>query len=91
MTPAGLREVEAARADGRWDAAYASPSRATVPEDLRAALDATPGAAEFFESLNSRNRYAILHRIEEAKREQTRASRIAKYVAMCAANEKPYP
>lgn len=91
MTPAGLREVESARADGRWADAYASPSQATVPEDLRAALDAAPGAAEFFATLNSQNRYAILHRVEEAKREETRARRIAKYVAMCAAKEKPYP
>jgi len=91
MTPAGLREVEAARADGRWDAAYASQSRATVPDDLRAALAAEPGAAEFFASLNSQNRYSILHRVEEAKREETRARRIAKYVAMCAAKEKIHP
>lgn len=91
MTPAGLREVEAARADGRWAAAYASQSRATVPDDLRAALDASPGAAEFFAALDSRNRYSVLHRIEEAKRAETRARRIAKYVAMCTAGEKIYP
>lgn len=91
MTPAGLREVESARADGRWEAAYASASQATVPDDLREALDAAPGAAEFFATLNSANRYAILHRVEEAKRPDTRARRIAKYVAMCAAGEKVHP
>lgn len=91
MTPAGLREVAAARADGRWETAYASPSQATVPDDLRAALDAEPGAAEFFAKLNAQNRYAILHRVEEAKRPETRARRIAKYAAMCAANEKIHP
>ncbi|MEW1600170.1 YdeI/OmpD-associated family protein, partial [Streptomyces sp. NPDC093808] len=77
MRPAGLREVEKARADGRWEAAYASQRTATVPDDLRAALAAAPAAArEFFEALDSRNRYAILHRIEEAKRARTRAARI---------------
>ncbi len=91
MMPAGLREVAAARADGRWEAAYASASQATVPDDLRAALDASPAATAFFETLNSRNRYAILHRVEEAKREETRARRITKYVAMCEANEKIHP
>ncbi|MEZ0162417.1 YdeI/OmpD-associated family protein [Streptomyces griseorubens] len=74
MRPAGLREVERAKADGRWEAAYASQRTAAVPEDLRAALDAAPaGAREFFDSLDSRNRYAILHRVEEAKRAATRA------------------
>ncbi|MCP9990341.1 YdeI/OmpD-associated family protein [Streptomyces albogriseolus] len=92
MRPAGLREVERAKADGRWEAAYASQRTATVPDDLRAALDAAPvGAREFFDALDSRNRYAILHRIEEAKRAQTRAARIEKFVAMLAAGEKLHP
>ncbi|MFE3925788.1 YdeI family protein [Streptomyces sp. YIM B13508] len=92
MRPAGLREVERAKADGRWEAAYASPRTATVPDDLRAALDAAPvGAREFFDALDSRNRYAILHRIEEAKRAQTRAARIEKFVAMLVAGEKLHP
>ncbi|WP_030857512.1 YdeI/OmpD-associated family protein [Streptomyces sp. NRRL S-37] len=91
MRPSGLREVERARADGRWEAAYASQSTATVPDDLRAAMDAAPGAADFFGTLDSRNRYAILHRIEEAKRPQTRAARIEKFVAMLAKGEKIYP
>ncbi|MDT6982725.1 YdeI family protein [Streptomyces lusitanus] len=92
MRPGGLREVEKAKADGRWEAAYASQRTAVVPEDLRAALDAAPVAArEFFEGLDSRNRYAILHRVEEAKRAGTRAARIEKFVAMLARGEKLYP
>ncbi|CAL9593633.1 hypothetical protein SUDANB21_05289 [Streptomyces sp. enrichment culture] len=92
MRPAGLREVERAKADGRWEAAYAGQRSAVVPDDLRAALDAAPvGAREFFEGLDSRNRYAILHRIEEAKRAATRAARIEKFVAMLARGEKLYP
>ncbi|WP_372457701.1 YdeI/OmpD-associated family protein [Streptomyces olivaceus] len=88
MRPAGQREVDRAKADGRWDAAYASQSRATVPDDLRAALDAEPGAAAFFETLDSRNRYAILYRVEDAKKPGTRAARIEKFVAMLARGEK---
>ncbi|MFZ4128248.1 YdeI/OmpD-associated family protein [Streptomyces cellulosae] len=92
MRPAGLGEVERAQADGRWEAAYAGQRSAVVPDDLRAALDAAPvGAREFFEGLDSRNRYAILHRIEEAKRAGTRAARIEKFVAMLARGEKLYP
>ena len=91
MEPAGLREVERARADGRWDAAYDAPSTATVPDDLRAALDRAPAAAEFFAGLNSQNRYAILHRVQTAKRAETRARRIEKFVAMLAAGETLYP
>ncbi|MEU3156327.1 YdeI/OmpD-associated family protein [Streptomyces griseoincarnatus] len=92
MRPAGLREVDRAKADGRWEAAYASQRTATVPDDLRAALDAAPAEArEFFDALDSRNRYAILHRIEEAKRAETRAARIEKFVAMLAEGEKLHP
>ncbi|MET7291326.1 YdeI/OmpD-associated family protein [Streptomyces griseoloalbus] len=91
MRPSGLREVERARADGRWEAAYASQSTATVPDDLRAALDAAPAARDFFATLDGRNRYAILHRIQEARRPQTRAARIEKYVAMLAEGEKIHP
>jgi uncharacterized protein YdeI (YjbR/CyaY-like superfamily) len=91
MEPAGLREVERAKADGRWDAAYDAPSTAAVPEDLRAALDANPAATEFFAGLDARNRYAILHRVQTAKRPETRARRIEKFVAMLAAGEKLYP
>jgi uncharacterized protein YdeI (YjbR/CyaY-like superfamily) len=91
MRAAGLAEVERARADGRWDAAYESPSRATVPDDLQAALDATPAARRFFGTLDAQNRYAILFRIRTAKRAATRARRIEKFVAMCARSEKIYP
>ncbi|HEX2105862.1 MAG TPA: YdeI/OmpD-associated family protein [Solirubrobacteraceae bacterium] len=91
MQPAGLREVERAKADGRWDAAYDAPSTATVPDDLRAALDADPAAADFFATLDGQNRYAILHRIQTAKKPETRARRIEKLVTMLAAGEKLYP
>jgi uncharacterized protein YdeI (YjbR/CyaY-like superfamily) len=91
MKPAGLREVERAKADGRWDAAYAPQSAATVPDDLRAELEKNVAAREFFETLNSTNRYAILHRIQDAKKPETRARRIAKYVAMLAEGKKLYP
>jgi uncharacterized protein YdeI (YjbR/CyaY-like superfamily) len=91
MQPAGLCEAERAKADGRWDAAYDAPSTATVPEDLQRALDASPAAAEFFATLNSQNRYAILHRVQTAKRPETRARRIEKFVAMLEAGETLYP
>jgi uncharacterized protein YdeI (YjbR/CyaY-like superfamily) len=82
MAPAGTREIERAQADGRWEAAYDSHSTATVPDDLQAELDRNPAAREFFAALDSSNRYAILYRIQEARRPDTRARRIAKYVAM---------
>jgi uncharacterized protein YdeI (YjbR/CyaY-like superfamily) len=91
MQPAGLREVERAKADGRWDAAYDAPSTATVPDDLRAALDASPAAAEAFAALDGTNRYAILHRVQTAKRPETRARRIEKFVAMLAAGDRIHP
>jgi uncharacterized protein YdeI (YjbR/CyaY-like superfamily) len=82
MRPAGLAEVEAAKADGRWDAAYAPQSRAEVPGDLQAALDANPKAAAFFATLKGANRYAILYRIGAVKKAETRARKIAQFVAM---------
>ena len=82
MQPAGLLEVERAKADGRWDAAYDSPRAATVPEDLQRALDADPAAAAFFATLSKANRYAILYRIQDAKRPETRRRRIEHLVAM---------
>lgn len=82
MRPAGLREVEAAKADGRWAAAYDGQSTAMVPDDLRQALDQDEDAAAFFATLDRGNRYAILYRIHEAKKPETRAARIAKFVAM---------
>lgn len=91
MQPAGQAEVDAAKADGRWDAAYAPQRRASVPDDLAAALAANPAAAEAFDQLDSRNRYAILYRIDDAKRPQTRAARISKFVGMLARGERPHP
>jgi uncharacterized protein YdeI (YjbR/CyaY-like superfamily) len=91
MRPAGLREIEAARADGRWDAAYDGQRTATVPEDLQRALDADPAARAAFDDLNSVNRYAILYRVQDAKRPETRARRIAQFTAMLARGEKLHP
>jgi uncharacterized protein YdeI (YjbR/CyaY-like superfamily) len=91
MQPAGLAEVESARADGRWDAAYAGSRSITVPDDLAAALSANPVAAEFFSTLNSINRYAILYRIGTVKRPETRARKIAQYVEMLAEHKTLHP
>ena len=91
MRPAGLREVERARADGRWDAAYEPQSAITVPDDLQRELDANPGARAFFNTLDSRNRYAILYRLQTAKKAETRAARLQKFVAMLAEGQKIYP
>jgi uncharacterized protein YdeI (YjbR/CyaY-like superfamily) len=91
MRPAGLVEVERARADGRWEAAYEPQSAAQVPDDLQRELDARPGAARFFASLDSRNRYAILYRLQDAKRPATRARRLAEFVAMLEEHRKLYP
>jgi uncharacterized protein YdeI (YjbR/CyaY-like superfamily) len=91
MKPAGLREVERAKSDGRWERAYAAPKAATVPEDLAAALARSRKASAFFASLDSRNRYAILHRLETAAKPETRARRLEKFVAMLKAGEKIYP
>ena len=91
MHAAGLHEVEAARADGRWDAAYAGQATATVPPDLARELDLNPVAKEFFATLSSVNRYAILYRIQDAKRPQTRADRIAKYIAMLNEHKTIHP
>jgi uncharacterized protein YdeI (YjbR/CyaY-like superfamily) len=90
MRPAGLAEVERAKADGRWDAAYRQKD-APVPDDLRAALDANPEAAAFFLRLSSQNRFAILFRIGSVKRAETRAAKIATYVSMLERGETIYP
>ena len=82
MSPAGLREVERAKEDGRWDDAFDPPTTATVPDDFQSALDAEPAALEFFESLAATKRYSFLYRIREAKRPETRAKRIAEYVEL---------
>ena len=91
MQPAGLKEIERAKADGRWDAAYDSPSKAGVPEDFQAALDGNARAKAFFATLESRNRYAILFRIHTAKKTETRAKRIAQFVLMLERHEKVHP
>jgi uncharacterized protein YdeI (YjbR/CyaY-like superfamily) len=91
MRPAGLAEVQRARADGRWEQAYEPQSAAEVPEDLRRELDARPSAASFFASLSSQNRYAILYRLGEAKRPQTRARRLERFVTMLEAGETLHP
>lgn len=91
MRPAGLAEVERAKADGRWDRAYEPVSRATVPPDLQKALDRNAKAKRFFATLNSTNRYAVLFRVQTAKKPETRAKRIEQFVQMLARGEKPYP
>lgn len=91
MRPAGQREVDLAKADGRWDAAYEGQRSVEVPEDLQAAFDADPQAAAFFATLDSANRYAVLYRVHEAKRADTRARRIEKLVAMLHAHETIHP
>jgi uncharacterized protein YdeI (YjbR/CyaY-like superfamily) len=90
MQPGGLAEVERAQADGRWDAAYDSPSNSAVPPDLQAALDESAAAKSFFEALDSTNRYAILFRLQTAKRPDTRAQRVRDFVEMLAAGKKIY-
>jgi uncharacterized protein YdeI (YjbR/CyaY-like superfamily) len=91
MRPAGMREVELARADGRWDAAYAGQRTMAVPDDLAAELARNDAARAFFATLSGVNRYAILYRINDAKRPETRAKRIVKYVTMLAAGETIHP
>lgn len=91
MKPAGLRAIEQARADGRWDAAYEGQRSATVPDDLRRELEKDETAGAFFSTLDSRNRYAILYRIQDARTPATRARRIAKYVAMLREQKKIHP
>jgi uncharacterized protein YdeI (YjbR/CyaY-like superfamily) len=90
MKPAGLEQVELAKADGRWEAASAPPSSMEVPDDLRAALDASPKAAEFWAGLNKSNRFAILYQLQDAKKPETRARRLEKFVGMLERREKLY-
>lgn len=90
MAPAGERQVELAKADGRWDAAYDGQRSATVPADLAAALAGNDAARSFFDSLDSTNRYAILYRVGAATRPATRTARIERLVAMPAEGQKPY-
>lgn len=91
MHPAGVAEVERAKADGRWEAAYAGSASIEVPPDLAAALTAEPRARAMFEILTAQNRYAVLYRIDTAKRAQTRSRRIEQFVAMLARGETVYP
>ena len=91
MQPAGIAEVERAKTDGRWDSAYDSPANARVPDDLAAALAKSATAKKFFDSLNATNRYAILYRLQEAKKPETRARRLEKFVAMLKKGEKLHP
>jgi uncharacterized protein YdeI (YjbR/CyaY-like superfamily) len=88
MKPAGLKEVEAAKADGRWEAAYPGQKAAEVPADLAAALRRNKAAKAFFETLDSRNRFAIIYRVADAKKPETRARRIEQFVAMLAEGKK---
>jgi uncharacterized protein YdeI (YjbR/CyaY-like superfamily) len=91
MMRSGLAEVERAKKDGRWDRAYESQSRASVPEDLEKALARNPRAKKFFATLDARNRYAVLFRVQHAKKAETRARRIAQFVEMLAKGEKLHP
>lgn len=91
MSAAGLHEVERARADGRWAKAYAPASKATVPPDLQRALNANRAAKAFFATLNSQNRYAVLFRIQNVKKAETRERKIAQFVEMLARGEKLHP
>jgi uncharacterized protein YdeI (YjbR/CyaY-like superfamily) len=91
MQPAGLAEMERAKADGRWDAAYDGQRTSAVPDDLAAALAGNAVAREFFATLDSANRYAILHRLQTAKKPETRARRLAQFVEMLSERRTLYP
>jgi uncharacterized protein YdeI (YjbR/CyaY-like superfamily) len=90
MKAAGLAQVELAKADGRWDAAYSSPANVTEPPDLKRALKANKKAAEFYATLNKSNRYAIVFQLEDAKKPETRERRLAKFIGMLERGEKLY-
>lgn len=91
MQPAGLREIDRARQDGRWEAAYSSASTSTMPDDLQQALDTNPKARQFFATLDSQNRYAVLFRIQNVKRAETRARKISQFIDMLSRGEKIHP
>lgn len=91
MRPRGQAEIDRAKADGRWDRAYAGAASAEVPDDLAAALAAAPAAAELFARLNGTNRYAVLHRVTTAPSATSRANRLEKLVGMLDRGETPYP
>jgi uncharacterized protein YdeI (YjbR/CyaY-like superfamily) len=87
IRPAGFLEIEAAKADGRWDAAFAFQGKAELPEYLAAALSSNEAARQFFEALDRANRFAIIYRVNDAKRSETRAKRIARFMEMLAGRE----
>jgi uncharacterized protein YdeI (YjbR/CyaY-like superfamily) len=91
MQPAGLRQVELAKSDGRWERAYASQSKITIPSDFQSELDKNPVAKDFFNTLDSANRYAFLFRIQTAKKPETRSARIQKFIEMLAQHQKLHP
>jgi uncharacterized protein YdeI (YjbR/CyaY-like superfamily) len=91
MQPSGYRQVELAKADGRWEAAYDPQSQISIPLDFQNALDGNLKAMEFFSTLNSQNRNAILHRLQDAKNPETRSTRIKKFIGMLENNKKIYP
>jgi uncharacterized protein YdeI (YjbR/CyaY-like superfamily) len=91
MQPSGLAEIERAQRDGRWDAAYDSSSTATVPPELLAAFDDHPGAAAFFATLNAQQRYAVLFRVQTARKPETKLRKALEYAAMLARHEAPHP
>jgi uncharacterized protein YdeI (YjbR/CyaY-like superfamily) len=91
MKAAGLEAIESAKQNGRWDAAYDSPSGATVPSDFQAALDANPKATAFFKTLDRANRYAVLWRIQTVKKPETRARKIVQFIEMLEREEKIHP
>ena len=91
MQPAGLRQVELAKSDGRWEAAYESQSKITLPDDFQRELDKNQKAKEFFSTLDSSNRYAVLFRIQTAKKPETRSARIQKYIEMLSRHQKLHP
>ncbi len=91
MQPAGLRQVELAKSDSRWERAYASQSAITIPSDFQSELDNNPVAKDFFNTLDSANRYAFLFRIQTAKKPETRSARIQKFIEMLAQHQKLHP
>ena len=91
MEPAGLFQIELAKADGRWESAYDSQSTITIPPDFQSELDNNPAAKDFFSMLDRANRYAILRRIQIATKPETRTTRIKKFIEMLAQNQKIYP
>ena len=90
VRPQGLRQIEAARADGRWDSAYPPHSRIAVPPDLQAALDGSPKAAAFFAALKGANRYAILYRLHDVTDPAKRAAAVARWIGMLERGETVY-